>query len=65
MDFCHRHTRYPADIYSIIDRGHGCHLVFGGGILDTQRMGVLSQLVRMAPDAVLRLISGLSCRTAP
>ena len=27
-------------------------------------MGMLSQLVRVAPDAVLRLVSGLSCRTA-
>ena len=62
--FCHRHTGYPADSYRIIDRGHGGHVVFRCGILDAQRMGVLSQLVRMAPDAVLSFISGLSCRAA-
>ena len=62
--FCHWCARYPADIYGIIDRGHGGHVVFGCGIFDTQRMGMLSQLVRMAPDAVLYLVSGLSCRTA-
>ncbi len=62
--FCHWCAGYPADIHRIINGGHGGHVVFGGGILDAQRMGMLSQLVRMAPDAVLRLVSGLSCRTA-
>ena len=62
--FCHWCAGYPADIHRIVNGGHGGHVVFGGGILDAQRMGVLSQLVRMAPDAVLSLISGLSCRTA-
>ena len=61
--FCNRHTGYPADSYRIVNGGHGGHVVFRCGILDAQRMGMLSQLVRVAPDAVLRFIAGLSCRT--
>ncbi len=60
----HWHAGYSADSYRIINGGHGGHVVFRCGILYTQRMGVLSQLVRVAPDAVLRLVSGLSCRAA-
>ena len=55
--FCHWCAGYPADIHRIVNGGHGGHVVFRCGI-------VLSQLVRVAPDAVLRLVSGLSCRAA-